>query len=203
MLTGIIALTAINALLWLALQIPGVDFQANFLANLLSDSIVAIFFGIWLIKFTELIKKPNLRIVVKQNGQYGNRIVATKNGDQLKFIFTVAIHNTGNKTVKAGEGYWHLYFPGAAEVFNLGATAQIVDQNHIRDTVALPIFPKSFLDVGPEFRGVIKFSPQDKDKQFEVRYFLDTDYGRFPKAAKVDQKTGFVLYENMGVIPIT
>jgi hypothetical protein len=63
----------------------------------------------------------------------------------------------------------------------------------------LPVYPKSFLDFGPEYKFLIK---KDAMEKASVRYFFETDYGYFPKSVKLNQKTGAVAFSDMGSIEL-
>lgn len=126
------------------------------------------------------------------------------NGD-YEASFRLSIKNSGNKTFKANEGYWHVYFENSNEISYIGGAESFTtygEKTHQRDIINLPIYPGSFLDIGPEYKYIFKKvgeGPGNLNPK-PIRYFFETDYGYFPKSVKMDPKTGAVLYNNMGSI---
>lgn len=176
------------------------DFQIAFWSNLLSDAGFAIILAILIKCFTSVFNHPELTMVVKQKGEYGDQIKIEKRKDgDYEASFMLAIKNRGNETFKANEGFWHLYFPNAEKIEILDGANTIAsgETNHLRDLINLPIYPKSFLDFGPEHRMIIK---KELFEKISVHYFFSTNYGYFPKTVKLDQKTAFVPFSTMGKI---
>ncbi len=198
-----ILLSIVSILLIIVIvEFQSCSFISTFWSNLLSSATITILFGIFIDQFTELTKKPSLRMVIKQGRSYSDRIVLTCREDgNYETSFRIAIRNDGNKMLKPAEGYWHFYLPNAQDVKPDGEAAKFVssDNDHIRNCIDLPIFPKSFLDVGPEFKITI---PKADVETFKVYYFFETNYGYFPKTISMDQNTGLIEFNRMTKIPI-
>lgn len=147
-------------------------------------------------------RKPKLRMVVKHDRLYQNTIKVSRRDDgDFETSFRVAIKNDGNGILKQGEGYWHLYFPSVSKVVSDSESKQFIspDLEHIRGLISLPVFQKSFLDIGPEFKFLVRKELIDN---FKIYYFFETNYGYFPRTAKINSETAEVLYEDMSSIPI-
>lgn len=195
-----LSLTAIFGTLLSVHFFTDVAFKISFWPNLLADLIVAIVFGLLLDQLTDLTKRLRLVMVIKQGPFYSDVIKWTKASDgNYETSFRIAIKNIGNKMMKPGEGYWHLYFPDVSEMSHFGGAEKFTspDKEHLRELINLPIFPSSFLDVGPEFKMKI-----DNPVKFRSYYFFSTKYGYFPKTVRMDQKTGEISYNTMNSFPI-
>ena len=139
-------------------------------------------------------------MVIKQGTFYSDTIKWERAVDgQYETSFRIAIKNIGNKMLKPEEGYWHLYFPGAIEINHIGDADRFTspDKEHIRDLIRLPIFPNSFLDIGPEFK-----MKTPNIATFPIHYFFATEYRNFPKSVRMNQETGEVPYNTMGTFPV-
>ncbi|TAM40452.1 hypothetical protein EPN54_02645 [bacterium] len=180
---------------------PQNDFKIAFWANVYSSLLITVMVAIFINYFTPLFKHPELIIVVKQNSFYSNKIKITQKPDgNYEASFRLAIKNIGSKTFRANGGYWHVYFPSAEKIETLNGAGGFIAQgenNHLRDLINLPVYPKSFLDFGPEYKLLIK---KDALRKTSIRYFFETDYGYFPNSVRLDQKTGAVLFSDMGSI---
>lgn len=178
------------------------DFQVSFLSSLLSGITLSALVGLITYQFTNIFKRPKLSIVVKQGPFYRDEVIFTKRDDgDYEASFYLSIKNQGTQTVMPQEGYWHIYFPNALDVKPLEGpnlfSAQL-EKSHLRDIINMPIFPSSFLDFGPEYKVHI---PKD-NKDWDIRYFFETNYGYFPKSVKLNQKDGSVQYKDMGKINV-
>jgi hypothetical protein len=179
------------------------DFLIAFWSSVFSAILIAFMIAIFVNYFTPLFRHPELVLVVKQGGFYNDKLKITQRPDgDYEASFMLAIKNIGSKTLKASEGYWHVYFPNTDKIETLAGAQDFIAQgesNHLRDLINLPIYPKSFSDFGPEYKFIIK---KDAVKKAAIYYFLATDYGYFPKTVKLDQKTGFVAFFDMGSIAL-
>lgn len=195
------SLSVVVLVVWVVQRQPR-DFTVSFWSNFLSSAIVVILFGTFIDQFTELTKKPLLKMVVKQEKVYSDKITFTKAKDgNYEASFRIAINNYGSKMLKPGEGYWHFYLPGVSEVSPDKEAGRFLssDKDHLRELINLPLFPKSFLDIGPEFRiKVIK----DNVNSFKAYYFFETNYGYFPRTVVLDSKSGLVEYKKMTEIEV-
>jgi len=179
------------------------DFQIAFWSSIFSTGIIALITALYVNFFTPLFKTPELSLVVKQDGVYVNKIKISKREDgDYETSFRLAIKNGGNKTFKANHGYWHLYFPVTEKIEGFGDASPLVvpgENGHLRDVINLSVYPKSFLDFGPEYKLLIK---KERIGSVSIRYFFETDYGYFPKTINLNQKTGLVLFTDMGLIEL-
>jgi len=167
----------------------GYDFQVSFWSGIAVSAII----GFIVYQYTDVFKRPNLNFVVKQNGFYRNTILLVEEGENYKARFQFAIKNNGNKIIKAGEGYWHLFIESSS------STRYSVpeEQNHSRDMIRGSVYPSSFLDIDLIYELSIK---KEDVTEKEIPYFFSTEYGQYPKTAKIDSKTGGVFYKNMNYI---
>jgi len=111
-------------------------------------------------------------MVIKQGKFYQDKIIIKLRADgDFETSFRIAIKNDGNATLKADGGYWHLYFPIASKIVPDGKAKKFItsDLEHIRNPIDLPIFHKSFLSIGPEFKVLIK---KEQVNNFKVYYFF-------------------------------
>ncbi|MFA6535804.1 MAG: hypothetical protein WCT25_00040 [Candidatus Paceibacterota bacterium] len=165
------------------------DFQVSFW----SEVIVAAVVGFVVYQYTDVFKSPNLCFVVKQDGFYRDTILLVENGDDYTARFQFAIRNSGNKALKAGEGYWHLYVNT-----NLPTIFSVPEEHdHNRDLIRGTIYPGSFLDIDLVYE--LKVKKEDIGEK-EIPYFFSTDHGQYPAMAEIDPATGKVLFKNMGYI---
>lgn len=179
------------------------DFLIAFWSSIFSAGVIAVLAAWFVNIFTPLFKYPELTLVVKQEGFYNDKIKVSQRPDgDYEASFSLAIKNIGSQTFKPKEGYWHVYFPNAEKIETLNQSVGFVAQgekSHLRDLINLPVYPKSFLDFGPEYKFLIKKSSLEK---VGVYYFFETDYGYFPKTVKLNQKTGAVAFWDMGSIKL-
>jgi hypothetical protein len=179
------------------------DFLIAFWSSIFSAGVIAVIAAIIVNYFTPLFKYPELILVVKQKGFYNDKIEISQRPDgNYEASFRLAIKNIGNQTFKPNEGYWHVYFPNAEKMESLNGSDGFIAQgenNHLRDLINFPVYPKSFLDFGPEYKLVIL---KDAIRKTSVHYFFETNYGYFPKSVKLDQKTGAVAFSDMGYIEL-
>ena len=167
----------------------GHDFQVSFWSGIAVSVIV----GFIVYQFTDIFKKPNLCFVVKQNGLYRDKILLTEEGKNYKARFQFAIKNKGNKAIKSNEGYWHLYINTISPtIFSVPE-----EQDHNRDLIQGTVYPGSFLDVDIIYELTMKKEDVEKKR---IPYFFSTDYGQYPKTAKIDSETGFILFKDMNFI---
>ncbi|MFA5996900.1 MAG: hypothetical protein WC791_00220 [Candidatus Paceibacterota bacterium] len=175
-------------------------FQSAFWPNFWADVFVAALFGIILNQFTDLLKTPKLSLVVKQDGFYRDTILlrADKNG---KYVATVnfAIKNTGNKTIKTGEGYWNTYldFKPKGKGFHYFVAGE---PGHQRDLIRYSVYPNSFTDIN-DFQYDISINKEDLEKS-HIPYMFQTDYGNFPRNIKWDLSTGGAPRDQFAFIKI-
>jgi hypothetical protein len=165
------------------------DFQVSFWSGLAVSAVV----GFVVYQYTDLFKTPNLSFVVKQDGFYRDSILLSEEGKYYRARFQFAIKNSGNKAVRANEGYWHLYIDSASSTL-FSAPGE---SNHNRGLIDGTIYPGSFLDIGIVYD--LKMKKEDSAKN-EIPYFFSTDYGQFPRTAKVDPHTGKIFFKDMGWI---
>ena len=172
-------------------------FQDSFWPNFWADLIIAIIFGTLISEYTSLTKTPKLRMSIKQEGLCARNIKFSLNENgEYDASFNLAAHNSGNKMLKSQEGYWHIYFSNGVQVQMSGSeTYELIDGNHVRNIILLPIYPNSFLDIGPQFKIRVKSL-----ENFSVHYFFSTEYGYFPGTVRMNQETARVEYETMGKI---
>lgn len=172
------------------------DFAVSFWSNLLSTVLVSVVAALVVNRFTNIFKQPKLSLVVKQGGLYRNSVIVGKRADnKYEASFSLAINNTGNKAIETNEGSWHVYFPNASSTHMTGDDySSIGEPNHHRDYIRYPIFPKSFFDLGVEYKILIE---EPNLTTIKIRYFFETIYGYFPSTVKLNPETGFVLFEDM------
>jgi len=176
------------------------DFLISFWSSIFSTVFISLVVALMVNYYTPLFKYPKLILVVKQEGFYRDSIKISERADgDYEAQFTLAIKNRGNQTLRPNEGYWHVYFPDAKAEAQKGAESflAIKEDNHFRDLIRLPIYPKSFVDFGPEYKLLIK---KDNINKARIRFFFATNYGYFPKSVKINQKTGAVAFSDMGSI---
>ncbi len=172
------------------------DFAISFWSSFLSSLVVAGLTALIVYLFTDIFKSPELKIVVKQNGFYRDTVLLTrKKNDTYEAVFHLAIKNEGNQSLKKDQGYWHVY----VNTLDQGSISALGETNHQRDMITYPVYPKSFLDLNVEYRVSLK---SDQIKDFKIPYFLATEYGYFPSTVKMDQRTGAILFKDMGSIGI-
>jgi hypothetical protein len=179
------------------------DFVISFWSSVLSTALVTVLIWLYLKIFTRLFRYPKLTLVIKQDGIYSQKIKITKtsNGD-YEASFRLAIKNDGKETFESNKGYWHLFFLNAEKMETLkGADVFLVqgETNHLRDIISFPIYPKSFLDFGPEIKFQIK--KQSQETVF-AHYFFATDFGYFPKSISLNQESGQVEFSKMGLLEL-
>lgn len=179
------------------------DFLIAFWSSIFSTGVIAVIVAICVTYFTPLFKYPKLILVVKQEGSYNDKIkIAQKPDGDYEASFRLAIKNIGSQTFKPNEGYWHVYFPNVEKIECLNGAGAFIAQgenNHLRDLIKLPVYPKSFLDFGPEYKFLIKKDVMGKPS---IHYFFETDYGYFPKSVKLNQQTGAVAFSDMESIEL-
>ena len=169
------------------------DFKVSFWSGILSGIVVSAIVGFVVYKFTGVFKSPELSFVVKQDGFYRDSILLTEEEKNYKARFQFAIKNSGNLAIKTGEGYWHLYIDTTSPTIFSAPE----EQNHNRDLIRGTVYPGSFLDVNFVYELTIKKEDLEKSK---IPYFFGTDYGQYPKTAKIDKSTGKVMFKNMSFI---
>ena len=162
----------------------GHDFQVSFWSGIAVSAVV----GFVIYQYTDVFRSPNLSFVVKQDGFYRDTVLLTEDGDNYKARFQFAIKNSGNKAIKTGEGYWHLYINTASST----PFSAPEEQDHNRDMIRGTVYPGSFLDINMVYELTMK-----KENVKEIPYFFSTDYGQYPKTARTDPETGKVLFEDM------
>jgi hypothetical protein len=176
------------------------NFQEAFWPNFWADLIVATIFGIIISQLTDLVKKPKLSLVVKQNGFYRDTILLTKEKNGLYTAsFTFAIKNSGNKTLKGGEGYWNTYLDMRTVSSNFKYLVA-GEPAHQRDLIRYSIYPKSSTDI-LDFKYDLSVKKEDVEKAF-IPYMFQTDYGNFPKAIKWNPDTGAAPVHLFGKIKL-
>jgi hypothetical protein len=149
--------------------------------------------GFVIYQYTSIFKSPKLNFVVKQNGFYRDTILLSEEGENYKARFQFAIKNTGNKALKAGEGYWHLFIhTNSPTIFSAPE-----EQNHNRGFITGTVYEGSFFDIDLIYELNLK---KEDLTRAEISYFFSTDYGQYPKTAKLDPNSGKVLYKNMSYI---
>lgn len=131
------------------------DFQIAFWSAILSSLIVTGLVAFIVYHYTDLLKTPKLTFVVKQGQFYSDKVVLFQGADgDYEASFRLSIKNSGSEVFKAEEGYWHIYFPNASGIENIGGSEAFHDsgqRTHLRDIINLPIYPNSFTDLGPEY----------------------------------------------------
>jgi hypothetical protein len=149
---------------------------------------VAAIFALAVGSFTDLVKKPKLSLVIKQNGFYRDTILLSldTNGEYIA-SFSFAIKNAGTKAIKPGEGFWNTYienstWPSNFKYFVAG------EPNHQRDEIRYSVYPKSHTDI-IDFSYNLRIK-KDLIKDAAIPYMFQTDYGNFPKNLKWDSNTG-------------
>jgi len=170
------------------------DFLVAFWSSILSGLIVSLLIGFIVYQYTNIFKSPKLSFVVKQNGFYRDTILLSE-GRQGNYeaTFQFAIKNSGNQTINAGEGYWHLYIKtDSPTIFSAPG-----EQNHNRDLIQSQVYPGAYLDINFFYKLVVK---KDDIGKAEIPYFFQTAYGNYPKTVKIDPKTGNVPWEDMDYI---
>ncbi len=167
----------------------GHDFQVSFWSSIVVSALV----GLVVYQYTDVFKSPNLSFVVKQNGFYRNTILLTADGENYKARFQFAIKNNGNKPLKSGEGYWHLY----VQTDSPTQFSAPEEENHNRGIISGTIYPNSFLDINLVYELIIK---KEDVRKREIPYFFSTDYGQYPKTAKLDPESGKVFLKDMNYI---
>lgn len=169
-----------------------IDFWTNFLSSLISSALIALISFYIINTFTPLFNRPDLKMIVKQDGIYRDTILLSenKNGD-YEATFHFAIKNMGNKSIKSGEGYWHTYIKDENSSSPFGAFGE---KNHQRGSINGSIYPGSFFDLGVAWNFIIK---KEDLPNAEVPYFFSTDYGYFPSIIKLDKTTGEVNKKDM------
>lgn len=171
------------------------EFQMAFWSALLSSLIISLAAAVWLNRATDLLRKPRLRLVVKQDGFYRDSVLLSKRSDgDYEASFHLAIRNDGNQTLRPGQGYWHTYI---LETEGKSPFSVAGEKNHQRDLIKDSIYSNSFTDIGHEWKFLIK---KDKLKGSEIPYFFATDYGNFPKTVRMDSKTGIIPFKYMNQI---
>jgi hypothetical protein len=171
------------------------SFQEAFWSNLLAGLIIAFMASLWINRATDFFKKPNLRLVVKQNGYYRDSILLSKRADgDYEASFRLAMRNDGNHTLRAGEGYWNTFI---LETEGKSPFSVLGEENHQRDLIRDAVYPQSFTDLGHEWKFKIQ---KEKLRDAEVPFFFSTDYGYFPQSVKMDSQTGKVQFLHMGKI---
>ena len=169
--------------------ILGHDFQVSFWSGIWVSVVV----GFFVYQYTDVFKLPKLSFVVKQNGFYRDSIFLSEDEKNYKARFQFAIKNSGNKALKNNEGYWHLYLNTISPTIFSAPE----EQDHNRGMIDGTVYPGSFFDINLVYELEIKKEDLDKKK---IPYFFSTDYGQYPKTAKINKKTGKVLWEHMGYI---
>lgn len=169
------------------------DFQVSFWSALFSGLIVSAVVAFIAYQYTDIFKSPNLSFVVKQGGHYRKTILLNEEGENYKARFQFAIKNNGNKPVKNGQGYWHLYIDVKSPTI-FSAPEEI---GHSRGPIDGTIYPGSFFDINLIYELSIK---KDSVEKSEIPYFFNTDFGQYPRTATVDSSTGKVNFESMGHI---
>lgn len=176
-------------------QMGGSGFQEAFWSNLLAGLLLAFVASIWINRATDFFKKPQLRLVVKQNGYYRDTILLSKRDDgDYEASFRLAIRNDGNQTLQARQGYWQTFI---LETEGRSPFSVLGEENHQRGLIEDAVYPKSFTDFGHEWKFKIK---KDNLKSADVPFFFSTDYGYFPKSVRVEPRTGKVLFAHMGSV---
>jgi hypothetical protein len=179
------------------------DFQIAFWSTILSSLIVSGLIALAVYQYTDFFKTPKLTFVVKQGQFYSDKVILSERADgDYEASFRLSIKNYGSEVFKAGEGYWHIYFPNASRIENIGGSEIFHDpeqKTHLRNVVDLPIYPHSFTDLGPEYKLLIK---RENISQSGIRFFFETSYGHFPNSIEMDPNTGAVAYEKMGLIEV-
>lgn len=173
--------------------------STDFLVAFLSGMLVFIFSAMWVNHVTGVFKKPTLKMTVKQISFYRDSILLTKKEDgNYEASFSLAIKNNGNKPIKQGEGYWHVYIPNENNPLRV-----LGEDNHIRDTIKYTCYPGNFLDIS-DAQYIFPIKKEDLDKVLKtgIPYFFETDYGYFPDTIKIDQKTGAIFFKDMGSISV-
>lgn len=174
------------------------NFFWSLLAQILGGGIVAICSFWFLSKYSTLLSKPKLRLLIKQLGIYSNAVDFKMIGNHFEADFDLGILNTGNKTLVENQGFWHFYVTGGNFSYNNVGPLDLVDGNHMRNIISFPILPQSALDLNLHFK--ITFHEDLRDK-IKIYAFLTTEYGAFPKKALINE-LGLVEFKNMQNIPI-
>lgn len=174
-------------------QIRDFIFSHDFQTSFWSGIAVSVIIGFVVYQYTDVFKSPDLIFVVKQKGFYRDTILLTEDGENYKARFQFAIKNKGNKAIKAAEGYWHLFI----QTDTPSAFSAPEEENHNRDIIRGSVYPGSFLDIELVYELLIK--KVDVGTK-EIPYFFSTDYGQYPKTARIDPKTGAVSFKNMAYI---
>lgn len=179
------------------------DFLVAFISNSISGLLVLLLGAILTYQFTLLFKKPKLSMVVKQGKEYSDSVLLTEDGSgNYEASFRLAIKNSGRGTLGINEGYWHAYFPNPEKIESDEHSQLLLasyEPSHSRDLITAPIYPDSFLDIGPEYKVQIK---KENYSKAQLRYFFETTYGFFPSTVKRDQRTGLVPHDSMGEIKL-
>lgn len=174
------------------------EFFWSLVAQVLGGGIVAICSFWFLSKYSTLLLKPKLKLVVKQLGTYSNTINFLKNGTNYEAKFDLAVLNTGNKSLIQNQGFWHFYVVGGTFSYSHTGALDIVDGNHMRNIISFPILPQSALDLNLHLK--ITFHKDLKDK-INIYAFLTTEFGTFPKKALMNE-LGLVEFKNMQNITV-
>lgn len=174
----------------------GHDFIVSFFSSLAAAVATSILLVLWGYFYTPWIvpPKPKLTMVVKQDGVYDSVIHFTRQEDgSYEAKFQLAINNTGNLSLKPGDGYWHVYVnTDVATQFDAPG-----ERNHKRGLISYPIYAHYIVDLDAVYRLVIHNGETPADG---IRYFFATDYGFFPDSTEFNQKDGQVRVSSIGII---
>lgn len=177
-------------------------FWTSFLSNFFAGFLVALLFAWVFYLYSDILKKPKLKMKVKQNSQFLQDYIDASqiySSNDFECKFKLSISNNGGKALKGGEGYWHIFFDGPCEIKIEGDDVQQESPNHYRFLIKYPIFANNFLDINSNF--VIKFKEEDFNK-VKVYYFFSTQYGYFPNSTHLDKVTGHIKFNTMSEIKI-
>lgn len=169
------------------------EFFWALLAQIVGGGIIAICSFWFLSKYSTLLSKPKLTLVVKQLSTYSNIIEFKKNGARYEAEFDLGILNTGNKSLVEKQGFWHFYIVGGVFNYEHAGALDFVDENHMRNIIGFPILPQNTLDLNLHLK--ITFTEDLKDT-IKIYGFLSTEYGTFPKDARMNN-LGLVEFQNM------
>ncbi len=174
------------------------EFFWSLLAQILGGGVVAICSFWFLSKYSTLLSKPKLKLVVKQFGTYSNTINFKRNGTNFDAEFDLGILNTGNKSLVENQGFWHFYIVGGTVSCSHTGALDLVDGNHMRNIISFPILPQNALDLNLHLKITFQEDLKDNIKTYA---FLTTEFGAFPKKALMNG-LGLVEFKNMQNITI-
>jgi hypothetical protein len=153
---------------------PVYDFLVNCLANVASDILVGLVLVAAFSWVFEKIQSPEPKIVAVKG--------ATDDDLQALLLYVV---NTGRRGLMAGEVIWHIYVPQAfyhSQHGMVGARTTEIEGTsyvHSNQTIKSAVFPQSPVHMQADL--LVRAGAEN-----EMRYYLVTAHGRFPKSARVD-----------------